>query len=240
MSLTGSCFSSESAPGPFHHGVRERGGTIYWAALPSIERQVQADIRSHLIHRPARDIIPPRGGARVFSYLMLCGCHAATASSRVQRNVGAVDPDAVHDHGQPTRQRHDRLLHAAAPGHVLVRLGGWVSGRLQALRERHATGRRPTQRPKAQLPPRQTALVAPVHSRGHFVPGWVVSGAMICVSAISYDPRAALKTAAVRERAGSEVLESSNNSQLIPASRRRLTIVTAVCPTDQIPVFAAL
>ena len=35
MSLAGSCFSPESAPGPFHHGVRERGGPIYWAALPS-------------------------------------------------------------------------------------------------------------------------------------------------------------------------------------------------------------
>ena len=31
-------------------------------------RQVQGDIRTHLIHRPARDIIPPLGGARVFSY----------------------------------------------------------------------------------------------------------------------------------------------------------------------------
>jgi hypothetical protein len=31
-------------------------------------RQVQADMRTHLIHRPARDIIPPRGGARVSSY----------------------------------------------------------------------------------------------------------------------------------------------------------------------------
>ena len=29
--------------------------------------QVQADIRTHFIHRPARDIIPPRGGARVSS-----------------------------------------------------------------------------------------------------------------------------------------------------------------------------
>ena len=28
MSPAGSCFSSESAPGPFHHGIRERGGTI--------------------------------------------------------------------------------------------------------------------------------------------------------------------------------------------------------------------
>src|SRR6476646_9019537 len=68
MSLTGSCFSSESAPGPFHHGIRGRGGTIYWAALPSHERQVQATKRTHLIHRPARDIFPPQGGARVSSY----------------------------------------------------------------------------------------------------------------------------------------------------------------------------
>src|SRR6184192_4511644 len=30
-------------------------------------RQVQADMRTHLIHRPARDIIPPLGGARVSS-----------------------------------------------------------------------------------------------------------------------------------------------------------------------------
>jgi hypothetical protein len=28
MSPTGSRFSSESAPGPFHHGIRGRGGTI--------------------------------------------------------------------------------------------------------------------------------------------------------------------------------------------------------------------
>ena len=36
MSLTGSRFSSESAPGPFHHGIRGRGGTIFTAALPSV------------------------------------------------------------------------------------------------------------------------------------------------------------------------------------------------------------
>ena len=33
------------------------------------ERQVQADIRTHLIHRPARDILPLLGGSRVFSYV---------------------------------------------------------------------------------------------------------------------------------------------------------------------------
>ena len=34
MSVAGSCFSSESALGPFHRGIRGRGGTIYTAALP--------------------------------------------------------------------------------------------------------------------------------------------------------------------------------------------------------------
>src|SRR6478735_6826076 len=29
VSLAGSCFSSESAPRPFHHGIRRRGGTIF-------------------------------------------------------------------------------------------------------------------------------------------------------------------------------------------------------------------
>src|ERR1019366_7813702 len=35
MSLTGSRFSSEPAPRPFHHGIRGRGGTIFGSALPS-------------------------------------------------------------------------------------------------------------------------------------------------------------------------------------------------------------
>ena len=30
--------------------------------------------------------------------------------------LGAINPYAVHDHGQPARQRHDRLLHSATPG----------------------------------------------------------------------------------------------------------------------------
>jgi len=67
MSLAGSCFSPESAPRPFHHGIRGRGGTIFRAALPSRRWSGQADIRTHLIHRPARDTIPPHGGAQVFS-----------------------------------------------------------------------------------------------------------------------------------------------------------------------------
>jgi len=30
--------------------------------------------------------------------------------------LGAVNPDTVHDHGQPARQRHDRFFHSAVPG----------------------------------------------------------------------------------------------------------------------------
>src|ERR1019366_4184452 len=41
------------------------------AALPLHQRQVQADIRTHLIHRPARDIFPRLAGCRVFAYCNL-------------------------------------------------------------------------------------------------------------------------------------------------------------------------
>jgi hypothetical protein len=37
-------------------------------------------------------------------------------SAALPLSVSAVNPDAVHDHGQPTRQRHDRLLHPTMPG----------------------------------------------------------------------------------------------------------------------------
>src|SRR6476469_7515998 len=39
----------------------------------AVRRMVgQADMRSHLIHRPARDIIPPLSGIRVSSYWIRC------------------------------------------------------------------------------------------------------------------------------------------------------------------------
>ena len=71
------------------------------------KRQVQADMRTHLIHRPARDIIhrsvelefPSIGFDPVeFS----CCCRGLSPGPT---ELGAVHPDAVHDHGQPTRQR---------------------------------------------------------------------------------------------------------------------------------------
>ena len=153
MSLAGSRFSPDSAPRPFHHGFRRRGGTIFQAALPLADWQVQADIRTHLIHRPARDIIPPLGGAIGRPCRQTNGRSKRTCeltSSNVPRGasfhravglefppigfssarlssccdfsgppeLGAGDPYAVHDHGQPTRQRHDRLLQPAVPGNL--------------------------------------------------------------------------------------------------------------------------
>ena len=52
MSLAGSCFSPKSAPRPFHHGIRERGGTIFWAALPS------SDGRSKQTYELTSSIVP--------------------------------------------------------------------------------------------------------------------------------------------------------------------------------------
>src|SRR5664280_1392822 len=99
MSLTGSRFSSESALRPFHHGIRGRGGAIFWSALPSDERQVQADMRSHLIHRPARDIIPPLVELKFspigFDPARLSCCCGLQAPPE----LGAVNPYAVQDHG---------------------------------------------------------------------------------------------------------------------------------------------
>ena len=79
-------------------------------------RQVQADIRSHLIRRPARDIIPPFGGTRVppiaFNPMRFSCRHGLPSPAE----LGAVNPDAVHNHSQPACQCHDGLLHTAAPG----------------------------------------------------------------------------------------------------------------------------
>src|ERR1043166_2265392 len=64
-SLAGSCFSPESAQGPSIMGFEDE---VERSFRRPCRRQVQADMRTHLIHRPARDIIPPLGGARVSSY----------------------------------------------------------------------------------------------------------------------------------------------------------------------------
>jgi hypothetical protein len=79
-------FSSESAPRPFHHGVRERGGPIYWSVLPSIGGRSKRtyDLTSSIV---------PRGTSFhravdlrfLLLHLIWRSPHAA-ATSRLQRN----------------------------------------------------------------------------------------------------------------------------------------------------------
>ena len=86
MSLAGSRFSSESAPRPFHHGIRRRGGTIFAAALLSY------DGRSKRTYELTSSIVP-RGTSFhrsvelcfLLLHLILYSFHAA-ASSLVHRN----------------------------------------------------------------------------------------------------------------------------------------------------------
>ena len=115
MSLTGSRFSSESAPRPFHHGIRGRGGAISYAALPSDERRSKRthEFTSSIVprgtsfHRSVELEFPPIG----FDLAGSCGC-----SFPGPPELGAVNPDAVHDHGQSARQGHDCFFHPAPPG----------------------------------------------------------------------------------------------------------------------------
>jgi len=86
MSLTGSCFSSESAPRPFHHGIRRRGGTIFTAALPSDEPAGSSG-HANSPHPSSRE--GHHSTARWSSSFLLSGlivpAHAA-AASRAHRN----------------------------------------------------------------------------------------------------------------------------------------------------------
>jgi len=82
--------------------------------------QVQATERTHLIHRPARDIIPPLGGARGSPIVIDPAQPSCRYDLPGPAELGAVNPYAVHDHGQPTCQRHDRLFHPALSGDLIA------------------------------------------------------------------------------------------------------------------------
>ena len=102
MSLTGSCFSSESALRPFHHGIRRRGGTIFTAALPSNDSRSKrtCELTSSIVprgtsfHRSVDLDFPPIA----FDLDQpSCRCDVPCPAE-----LSTVNPDAVHDHGQPT------------------------------------------------------------------------------------------------------------------------------------------
>src|SRR6188768_2981153 len=102
MSLAGSRFSSESAPGPFHHGIRRRGGTIFWTPCR------QTNGRSKATCELTSSIVP-RGTS--FHRRVELECSPISDLARLScccrdlfpgpAELSSVNPDAVHDHGQP-------------------------------------------------------------------------------------------------------------------------------------------
>jgi hypothetical protein len=89
MSPAGSCFSSESAPRPFHHGIRGRGGTIFRTASPSDETAGPSRHTNspHPSSREGHHSTAWWSSSFLLSDLILCGIHAAAeACSLVHRN----------------------------------------------------------------------------------------------------------------------------------------------------------
>jgi hypothetical protein len=87
-------------------------------------------------HRSVELEFPPIGCDPARFSCCCCGLFPGPAE------LGAVKPNAVHDHGQPTRQRHDRLFHPAAPGdlHRPTRHPSGSSGPLLARRSQAVCG----------------------------------------------------------------------------------------------------
>jgi hypothetical protein len=56
--------------------------------------------------------------ARWSSSYLLSGSCCCRGLFSGPAELGAVNPDAVHNHGQPACQSHDRLFHPAAPGNL--------------------------------------------------------------------------------------------------------------------------
>ena len=117
MSLAGSCFSSESAHRPFHHGIRRRGGTIFAAALPVLVGRSKGtcELTSSIVPRGTSFYrwveleFPPMA----FDAARTSSCRDCLSGPA---ELGAVNPDAVHDDSQPSRQRDDRFVSPAVPG----------------------------------------------------------------------------------------------------------------------------
>ena len=83
-------------------------------------RQVQANSRTHLIHRPARDTISTTWWSSSFAPIVFnlvnwisCRCDFPSPAE-----LCAVNPDTVQDDGQPSRQCDNRSFHPAPPGNL--------------------------------------------------------------------------------------------------------------------------
>src|SRR3989440_9740321 len=119
MSLTGSCFSSESAPGALPSwDSRTRWNNLLGGL--AVRRTVGPSGHANSPHPSSREghhstarwnsSFPPI----VFDPARLSCCCCGLFPGPAE--FGAVNPYTMHDHGQPACQGHDRLFHPAAPG----------------------------------------------------------------------------------------------------------------------------
>ena len=119
LSLAGSCFSTESAHRPFHHRIRRRGGTIFQATLPiAVGRSKRTcELTSSIVPRgtPFHHLVEFELLLMTFRSVAMSCCSDGLSGPA---ELGAVNPDTVHDHGQPACQSDDRLFHATAPGNL--------------------------------------------------------------------------------------------------------------------------
>src|SRR5947209_18469525 len=117
MSLTGSRFSSDSAP----------------RALPSWDSKTRwnnllGDLAVNVTAGSSGCTNSPHPSSREGHHSTVGWISGFLLFDTVQLSrrgdlpgppeVSTVNPDAMHDHGQPTRKRHDGLFHPAVPGNL--------------------------------------------------------------------------------------------------------------------------
>jgi len=117
-SLAGACFSPESAHRPFHHGIRGRSGTIFTAALPVMigGSKRTCELTSSIVPRgtPFHHVVELGFSPIAIGSTWLSGGCSLSGPAE----LSAINPDAVHDHRQPARQRDDGLISPAVTGNL--------------------------------------------------------------------------------------------------------------------------
>src|SRR5215831_18846311 len=120
MSLTGSCFSSESAPGALPSWDSRTRRNDLSGGL-AVRRTVGPSGHANSPHPSSREghhstarwnssVLMGLDAARFSCCCCCCGLFSGPAE------LGAVNPYAVHDHSQPACQSDDCLFHPASPG----------------------------------------------------------------------------------------------------------------------------
>ena len=88
-------------------GFRGRWNNLKTASPSTYGRSATSKLTDSS-HPSSREGLPFHRWSRVFSsYLILDGHHATANSGPAE--LGVINPYAVYDDGQPTRQRHDQL-----------------------------------------------------------------------------------------------------------------------------------